>query len=156
MKRIVFLLLVLTLFVFQGCSKSGEQKDASTTSKSSEIKTKSGPNINDGKWEITVTTAMSGMPVKIPTQTYTTCMNKENYIPNQEGNFDQEKCKIVKHQVSGDTVSWEMECKGQEETIINKGRLTYKGDTFEGEVSTKIPNQGEMLQKMSGKRIGPC
>ncbi|GAB6182438.1 DUF3617 domain-containing protein [Thermodesulfovibrio hydrogeniphilus] len=156
MKRLAFLFLVLAIFLFQGCSKSSDQKDVSTTTKSSGVKTESDPNINEGKWEITVTTAMSGMPMKIPPQTYTTCMNKKDYIPKQDSSYDQEKCKIINQEISGDTVSWTLECKGQEGTIITKGRLTYKGDSFEGEVSTKIPNQGEMLQKMSGKRIGPC
>ena len=36
------------------------------------------------------------------------------------------------------------------------GKITYKGDRFDGEIKIKTPNGMEMTEHISGKRIGEC
>ncbi len=113
-----------------------------------------GPNIKEGKWEITVTMESKGqMPFQLPPQTFTQCITKEKAIP-QEAQAGT-GCQIVKNEIKGDTVSWVIECKSPEGTIISDGTVTYKGDNFDGTVKIKHPNM-EIVQKMTGKWIGEC
>ncbi|NWF52676.1 MAG: DUF3617 family protein [Nitrospirae bacterium] len=111
-----------------------------------------GPNLKEGLWEITVKMDVSGMNMQMPPQKFTQCIRKDNMIPQQE---PDEKCKIIKTDVKGDTVSWVIECKGPEGTTKGNGSVTYKGDTFEGFMKVKQADM-EITQHMSGRLIGQC
>ena len=67
---------------------------------------------------------------------------------------------MTDQKVSGDTVTWTMVCKEKDSTIEGKGRITYKGDSFDGTTNTTIKDKSGKAQqiatKMSGKRLGPC
>jgi hypothetical protein len=133
-KKICILLFVISLFLFS-CSA---QK---------------GPNMKEGMWEVTIRMEVPGMPVQMSPQTYTQCLTKREALP-QRRESDQ-NCKIVKQDIKGDTVSWVVECKTSEGTAVSDGRLTYKGDTFEGVIQM---TQGSMkaTQRLSGRWIGKC
>jgi len=48
-----------------------------------------------------------------------------------------------------------MHCVSEGKPVKSTGKITYKGDTFEGE--TKMEMDGmNMTQHMSGRRIGNC
>lgn len=113
-----------------------------------------GPNLKEGKWEITVKMEFSGkMPFQIPPQTFTQCITKDKAVPQQAE--PNQNCKITKQQIKGDTVSWTGECKTPDGTIVTEGIVTYKGTTFEGTVKTKH-REMDMIQNMTGKWIGEC
>ena len=111
----------------------------------------SGPNLQEGLWEITSKMQMMGM--NMPAVKHNQCITRENAVP--DSSQPNQECKIVETSVNGDTVSWKMVCKTPEgESKIN-GEITYNGDTFKG--TLKIDMQGmEMVQNMSGRRIGDC
>lgn len=112
-----------------------------------------GQNMKEGLWEITVTTEMPGMPVKMPPQTQTHCLTRKDMVP-QKGEPGQE-CKVTKQEVKGDTVTWIMECKSKEGLTTLNGKVTYRGDSFEG--VTKMKHGGmEMTQNLKGKWVGKC
>jgi len=113
----------------------------------------SGPNMKDGLWEITTEIEMPGMPMKMPAMTHTQCITQENAVPNSS-QPDQE-CKIIENHVDGDTVTWRMECDTPEGKAEAAGEITYTGDTFKGTITMNMQGM-EMLQKLSGKRIGEC
>jgi len=117
-------------------------------------------NMHEGLWKMTVQTEMSGMPMQmqIPATSFTQCLTKKDLIPkDQEGK--KGKCKIIKQDISGDTVNWVMECH-EEAKMTAIGTATYHGDSFEGstDITTVIPQMGtmKMKQKITGKRIGEC
>jgi hypothetical protein len=117
-----------------------------------------GPNMQEGKWEITSKVEMEGMPMAMPATKYTQCITKKDMVPQKaEKNQD---CKITDTKVSGDTVSWTMQCKSKEGTMDSNGKITYKKDTFDGTMHTTVNNPGsgkmQMTQRMSGRRIGDC
>jgi hypothetical protein len=112
-----------------------------------------GQNMKEGLWEITGKMEMPGMPMKMPPQTHTHCLTKKDVVP-QKGEPGQE-CKMIKHDVKGDTVSWVMECKTKEGPVVMNGKVTYKGETFEGVIKMKQSDM-EMTQNLSGKWIGKC
>ena len=113
----------------------------------------SGPNMKDGLWEITTKMEMEGMPMKMPAMTHSQCITKKNAVP--AGSQPGQECKIVENHISGDIVTWKMECDTPEGNVRATGEITYAGDIFEGTI--KMQMQGmEMLQHLSGKWIGEC
>jgi hypothetical protein len=114
-------------------------------------------NMQDGKWEITTNVEMKGMPPMPPTK-FTQCITRKDAIPQKPEN--NQDCKVTNNKVSGDTVTWSMQCKSKEGTMDSNGKITYKNDTFDGIVNMNMdgPKTGkmQMTQHMSGKRIGNC
>ena len=111
----------------------------------------SGPNLQEGLWEITSKMQMMGM--NMPAVKHNQCITRENAVP--DSSQPNQECKIVETSVNGDTVSWKMVCKTPEGESKMNGEITYNGDTFKG--TLKIDMQGmEMVQNMSGRRIGDC
>ena len=134
-KKICISLVVVFFFLLSGTIHAG------------------GPNMKEGLWEITVKMEVPGMSMQIPAQKFTQCLKKENMVPQQEEKNQQ--CKMVNTEVKGDTVTWVIECKGPEGTTRGNGRVTYKGDTFDGSMNIKQADM-EVTQHMSGRLIGPC
>jgi hypothetical protein len=114
----------------------------------------SGPNMQEGLWQITIKMEMPGMPMSMPTMTHTQCITNENMVPR--GSPQQaDECKITETKVEGDTVIWTMECDSPEGKARSTGKITYSGDTFKGTI--KMTMQGmETIQHISGQRIGNC
>ena len=109
-------------------------------------------NMQDGQWEITSTVKMQGMT--IPPMTYSQCITKDNAVP-QNNSPGQDECKVSDLKTVGDTVSWTVTCSGQAGNMQGKGRITYHGDRFEGEMTTEHMGM-VMVTEMQGKRTGPC
>lgn len=110
-------------------------------------------NMKEGLWEITMTMEMPGMPMKMPPQTNTHCLTKKDTVPQKQE--PGQECKLTKHEVKGDTVTWVMECKTKEGPATFNGKVTYKGETFEGVVKMKQGGM-EITQNLKGKWIGKC
>ncbi|BBO80596.1 DUF3617 domain-containing protein [Desulfosarcina ovata] len=109
-------------------------------------------DLQDGMWEITSQVNMQGMTV--PPVTFSQCITKENAVP-QSSSPGQEDCTITDMQTVGSTVSWTMQCNTQGGAMTGKGKITYHGDRFDGEMKTETMGM-VMITKMSGKRTGPC
>jgi hypothetical protein len=86
------------------------------------------------------------------------CITKDKAVPKSAS--DNYECKTKSYKVSGDTVTYSVECRGKEDLIITEGKTTYKGNTFDGTSTTKIKAKGQpemqLTNKISGKYIGPC
>jgi hypothetical protein len=116
------------------------------------------PNMNEGKWEITTVMEMPGMPIAIPPVKYTHCLTKKDAVPQQaEKNQD---CKMISTDIQGDTVFWIMECKNQNEVVRSQGNITYRKDSFDGNINMTTTSGGQksgsMKSKISGRRLGAC
>ena len=116
--------------------------------------------IKEGLWEIQTSMEMPGMPVKIPPTTTRTCMSRNDAVPKPSAPKGQEQeCKIKDQNISGNTVTYSMECKGKDgSTTEISGKMTYSGDAMEGTSTMKMsgPVAMEMSSKMTGKYVGPC
>ncbi len=114
--------------------------------------------IKEGLWEITTKAEMKGVPVQMPATTVKQCITKDKPVPKSVS--DDYECKVKDYKVSGDTVTYKMECWGKEGLMITEGKTTYKGNTFDGSSTTKIKTKGQpemqLANKISGKYIGPC
>jgi len=112
-----------------------------------------GPNIKEGLWEITTTIEEPGMPKEMLRQTFKNCLTKNDYIPYKEE--PDKECKVTKFDVKGNTVSWVVNCKDEDGSSTGNGRVTYRGDTFEGLIKFRDP-EGEITIKINGKWVGKC
>jgi hypothetical protein len=102
------------------------------------------------------------MPFPMPpiTARKTMCLTRENYIPDnaQQG----QDCKISDQKANGNTVTWTMRCKAHEGTIQGQGRITYRGDRYDGLMEARLiatDNPGMSIRyryDMKGERLGAC
>ena len=120
-----------------------------------------GVNLHEGLWEITTKIEMPGMPMQMPARKHTQCLTKKNMlktmVPREQA--QEEECKITDTKISGNTITWVMKCSG-EDAVEATGKITYRGDTFEGTITmiSNDPKEGKMkmIHHISGRRIGEC
>lgn len=118
-----------------------------------------GSGMQEGNWEITVSVEMPGVAFTIPPMSYTSCLTKENQVPRDPGS--DENCQATDIRIDGDTVTWKVSCKDENGAQVDsRGRITYSGDTFAGEMVSDIndPQEGKMqlTNRMKGRYLGPC
>ena len=110
-----------------------------------------------GKWQTTIQTEMPGMPVKMPANTVTTCITKEqaenaeNLIP--KAGDKRGGCTFTDVKVDGSTVTWKMTC--EKSGMSGSGKITYHGDSYEGSMLMKMQDR-EISAKYDGKYMGEC
>jgi hypothetical protein len=114
------------------------------------------PDIKEGEWEITTKKNIPAMGMEMPPMKHTQCLTKKNLIPQKSQSG--EECKISQTKVTGNTVTWTMQCSGGHGgDMKGSGEITYSGSSFKGKVEFKgaQPNSG-MVSQISGQRIGDC
>lgn len=109
-------------------------------------------NMKDGMWEITSQVKMQGM--SIPPVTFSQCITKDNAVP-QNNSPGHDDCKVSDMKTIGSTVSWTVTCSGQAGDMKGKGKITYHGDRFEGQMTMEHMGM-VMVTEMSGRHTGPC
>ncbi len=124
------------------------------------------PKMQDGLWEITTSMEMKGMKMPFPMKpvTQTQCISKkdvqdpEKTVP--QASKENKDCKMKDYKVSGNHVTWKVECKGKH-PATSTGEMTYSGGTsYEGTMTMETQEQGshnmQMTYHFKGKRIGDC
>lgn len=113
-----------------------------------------GPKINPGKWEITTTTEMAGMPSQ--SITHVQCITNDDVVPMS--NEASQECQVTDIQIKGDTVSWKISCGDQAGGMEGTGKITYKGDSMHGTMHMTTTGGGNMQinNTLTGRRIGEC
>jgi len=113
-----------------------------------------GVDMKDGEWEISSETSMTmggmSMPPSVSKSTY--CLTREDPVPKSE---KDKECRIVKQKVTGNKVSWRMDCKKAE----GEGEISYHGTTYRGFFKMKTVEDGQamtMNMKLAGKYLRPC
>jgi hypothetical protein len=115
----------------------------------------SGPNMQEGKWEVTTRMEMPGMSISMPEATSTQCLTKKDFVP--QGSQQGQECKITKTKVDGNTVTWTVKCSGQGGEMTGTGRMTYSGSSFKGTIEmTMVQSNTKMISHINGHRIGDC
>ncbi len=113
------------------------------------------PDVQEGMWEITTVTEMSGTAIQMPPQKHTQCFTNDDLVPIDP--TAPQSCFIKEKRYSGNTLNWIMECSSNGLKTVSTGSITYDGDSFAGGMEITV-NGSEMklLNKMSGRRLGPC
>ncbi|HYA31153.1 MAG TPA: DUF3617 family protein [Thermodesulfovibrionales bacterium] len=116
------------------------------------------PDMQEGMWEMTMKTEMPGMPMEMPPMKFNQCLTKKDMVPQKKEK--NEDCKMVNTKIDGNTVTWVMQCRLKDGTMDSTGKITYKGNGFDGDIkaimNTKDTDKMEIIQHMTGRRIGDC
>jgi hypothetical protein len=119
--------------------------------------------MKEGLWEISTQMemkGMKGMPGNMPATTMRQCITKKDPVPQPERKEKGQECRMKDQKISGNTVTYAMECKGKDSVVLTSGKMTYQGNMFDGLSTTNYKGKGQpemqMTNKMSGKYIGPC
>jgi len=106
---------------------------------------------SDELWEMQVTMDMGGM--SMPTPSTNTCIPKGgSYRPDNEKK--DKNCQVTDYKVSGNKVSWKMECTGKE-AMSGSGEMTKTATTMKGVMKLKSRDM-DMTQNINGKLVGTC
>jgi hypothetical protein len=147
MRLFLLVVMIVSALALIGCgdkSKEGAQAPAPSQPK---------VNMQDGQWEVTVTSEMPGMPAGMAKpHTMTTCLTQKEPIAKVK---EESECKMQDMKVTGNTVTWSMVCPN----ATSKGTVTYAGTSYDGLMESVMKVDGkEMTMKMTmkGKYLGPC
>lgn len=119
-----------------------------------------GPDIQDGLWEMTMETQMEGLPVAMPpvAVTVTQCISRNDPVVRDQD--AGKNCRVLNQKISGNKVSWEIECTDSEAKVAGKGEMAYSGSTCKGVTKMVMTlKDGEKMTstiRMKGHRIGAC
>jgi len=122
--------------------------------------------IKEGMYEYTMEMDMGqvpGMPKGMPPQkhSFQHCVTQKDIDQGELGkgkNGPQQNCEIKNMNMSGNTATYTMECKG-EPSMKADNRITFVSDGFDMDMKMQMTRQGQamnMSQKMSGRYKGPC
>lgn len=114
--------------------------------------------LKEGLWEITTQVEIKGMPQSMPPTTIRQCITKSDPVPqNKDKNYE---CKTTSQKISGNTVSYNVECKGKEAVMQTSGTTTYTDNSMNGASTTNFKMKGQpqmqMANKIKGKYVGAC
>ena len=111
-------------------------------------------DFKEGNWQIEMKTEIVGMPMQMPPMIFEQCMDKNEMVPAQQSQ-DGSECKVTEQSIKGNMVTWAVECPDSK----GKGRITYKGKSFDGKMEVEMRGQGggmKMTNIMKGTYLGTC
>ncbi|HPX61441.1 MAG TPA: DUF3617 family protein [Deltaproteobacteria bacterium] len=111
--------------------------------------------MREGKWEISSTVDMPGMPFKMPPTVMTHCYTKEDVKDRKKVVANQNNdCKVTEMKTSGNKVTWKMKCTGQSKGTMS-GVTIFGKDYYNS--TMKMQTEGHnMTTKVKARRIGNC
>ena len=110
--------------------------------------------MREGLWELKTTISIPGTQA-IPTQTMKHCYTKEEAKKHSNAEPAKNKdCKMAKHSVKGNKVTWEMVCTGQQKGTMS-GEMIYGKDTMESRTKSTMGGMTTETHTI-GKRLGNC
>ena len=114
-----------------------------------------GPDVQEGMWEITTVTEMSGTAIQMPPQKHTQCFTNDDLVPIDPK--APQNCVIKEKRYEGTTVNWTMECSSNGVKTVSTGSIVYDKDSFSGGMDIAINGSDmKLVNTISGRRLGPC
>ena len=121
--------------------------------------------MKDGMYEYKMQMEIPGMPAGMGKQnmTFQNCVSQKDIEEGGFGKGGQEAkmpkdCEIKNMNVSGNTATYTMECKGAQKMKADN-KIVFAPDGFNMEMKMQMDHGGQvmnMTQKMQGKHVGPC
>lgn len=110
--------------------------------------------MREGLWELKTTVSMPGVPQGIPPQIVKHCFTKEEAKKHSDAAPTDKNCKMTKHNVTGNKVTWEMVCSGQQKGTVS-GETVYSKDSMKSRIKSTVGGM-TMDTEVTGKRLGNC
>lgn len=115
--------------------------------------------LRDGRWDLTAEVNTMGLPIKIPEQKTTLCVDHKTESQGKPPIAAPKTCEFTDYQVKGNKAEWKMACSGQL-SLEGMGSLEFTDNDYHGSsvVEVKLPGFGRIKtnQTYSGHRIGDC
>jgi hypothetical protein len=107
--------------------------------------------LQSGLWEVTIKTQMGDAT---PTMIEQICISKEQAVrPEPPKNKESADCQVT-GALTGNKSKYQIKCGRKNATT--DAEFTYNGDRYEGVVTFKNDDVGEIRQVYTAKRIGAC
>ena len=102
-------------------------------------------NVKHGEWSASV--EMTGLPIALPPQTMSYCVDKDSAIPQDK----QHKDCNMEWKSQANTVQWTMTCTNGGK---GKGTVTYGWDTMQGQTEVTVTGANMVMKaNMTGKWV---
>jgi hypothetical protein len=116
-------------------------------------------NLKEGWWETNVVVEVEGGSFPMPAIRSSKCLTQQDPIPNSVQSNMQ--CQVTDHNITGDVVNWRIECGDERATMEGVGKITFTGDSYDGNMDVIIKENGgdrsvKMKYIMHGDRQGNC
>ena len=115
-------------------------------------------DVQEGKWEMTVTTQIEGMPGAMAPVTQSKCISKEDARDPSRLIGTGAGCQFANKRDSGSEITFDVACTGQV-PMNGSGKVRYSAQTFDGtvEIAADMGNQRLMTRsQIAGRRLGDC
>ncbi len=111
----------------------------------------------DELWQVTTKVEMPGLPMAMPEQTQTVCLQKgrqreEEMVPKDKN------CRMTDVRQSGNRTTYTIICEGKDR-MTGTGDITSSADSYRGTMRIQGTMDGQpvnMTQTFSGRRTGAC
>jgi hypothetical protein len=115
------------------------------------------PNMQEGKWEVTMNVKVEGMPFPMPPMKYTQCFTKDDVKDGNKtlptGNDKKKNCEIKDVKASSNSTTWNMVCK---DGTTGNGEITYKGSSYTSTMTLIAKDGSKTVNNIKAKRLGDC
>lgn len=115
-----------------------------------------------GKWEITTTTAITGMPMAMPPRTVSRCITPDEVkkgvsmaMVRPEKKDGDDSCQVSNVSNSGNKYTWDVQCTGKA-SGTGSGEIEYFGDHYTGQFEMTMEQGMKMTNHMEGRYVGAC
>ena len=115
-------------------------------------------SIEPGLWEISTTMTMPMLP-QPRVQTQQECIKNSQISPQDLAPSENGECSTLEAKVSGDTLSWSMQCNTPGGGMKGHGSFESKGDSGSGNMTMNMDINGQsfsMDMVWKGRRLGSC
>ena len=115
------------------------------------------PNFNDGVWRVDIATEMRGGGLKpAPPYHFQGCYSRDTLT--QRLSAPGGPCRAVPTEARDEEMSWRLQCSPRVGEVNGRIHMKFLGDRLEGIVvtRTRYPEPLEVIQRISGRRIGDC
>jgi hypothetical protein len=119
-----------------------------------------GLNLQEGYWETMVTIAIQGGILPVPAIKSGKCITRGDPLPNAVESSAMH-CRVFDKAVSGNDVSWRLECHDEKGKMEGRAKITYRGDKFNGKMDALVTqsegdHRARLEYVMKGERVRDC
>ena len=115
------------------------------------------PNMQEGKWELTMQMKVEGVPFSMPPMKYTQCFTKDDVKDGNKtlptGSDKKNDCEIKDVKASSKRTAWKMVCK---DGTTGSGEIAYKGSSYDSTMTLVAKDGGKTVNNIKARRLGDC
>jgi len=105
-----------------------------------------------GKWLITATTKIPGLPYPIPPVSHTLCYSSADVRNHTAIPSARKGCYMKYYRIRGSSMVWKMVCT---DNATITGEMTSTGSTYQANVTSEGAGR-KFITNVTGRRVGAC